>query len=305
MAALTLALATSFALAVSPLLIAAAVVVLLILAALLRVLLVLRKLRRAARRGRTASVVAPGVTPLVTFNHAGRSGDPINVQILATNGQIGAAFAAAGWYRADEIDLFTAVRISVDSVLGRAYSTAPVSNLYLYGSKEDLAFERPGRTVRERDHIRFWNTGSVGSDNRPIWVGSGTRDVKVELSKTDHLPTHGISPDLDAERDLVVSELALTGYVIADGTRPGFGRETHGTNGGGDPYVTDGQVTVLTLANVWTLPLARHVRGPLGARARQILERLLRVRLPKVGLERAARERERRIQPASVRTDAR
>jgi hypothetical protein len=156
--------------------------------------------------------------------------------------------------------------------------------------------------VRQRDHIRFWNTGSVGSgdDNRPIWVGSGTRDVKVELSKTNHLPTHGISPDIDSERTLVVSDLAQTGYLIEDITRPGFGKETHGKNGGGDHYVTDGQVAVLTLADVWTLPLATQVRSPFGARIRQWLERLLRARLPKKGRERAARELERRKHHARV-----
>ena len=277
-------------LSASPLLIAAGVVVLLVLAALLRVLLVIRKVRRASRGGRTRSVVAPGTTPLTTFNRAGRPGDPTNIQLVATSAQIGAAFAAAGWYRADEIDLVTSARISVDSVLGRSYSTAPVSNLYLYGRKEDLAFERPGRNVRQRDHIRLWNTGSVGSDHRPIWVGSATCDVKVELSKTNHLPTHGIAPDIDAERDLVVSDLAQTGYVIQDGMRAGFGQETHSINGGGDPYVTDGQVAVLILANVWTLPLATQVRSPLGARIRQGLERLFRGRLPKAGRARAAHE---------------
>jgi len=304
MAILVLAvLAVSVPLSVSPLLLllaAGVVVVLLILAALLRVLLVVRRLQRAARGGISASVVAPGTTPLTTFTRAGRPGDPLNVQLLATSGQIGAAFAAAGWYRADEIDFVSSARISVDSVLGLAYSTAPVSNLYLYGRKEDLAFERPGRSVRQRDHIRFWNTGALGSDSRPIWVGSGTRDVKVELSRTNHMPTHGIAPDIDAERALVVSDLALTGYVITDGTRPGFGTVTQGTNGGGDPYVTDGQVATLTLANVWTLPLARHVRGVLGARLRQGLERLVRARLPKAGRDRAARERERLMQRAQT-----
>ena len=75
---------------------------------------------------------------------------------------LAASFAAAGWYRADEIDLVTSLRISVDSVFGRKYSTAPVSNLYLYGRKEDYAFERPGKNVRQRDHVRFWNTGRTG-----------------------------------------------------------------------------------------------------------------------------------------------
>ncbi|HLZ25103.1 MAG TPA: LssY C-terminal domain-containing protein [Ktedonobacterales bacterium] len=281
------------------------VVVLLVLLGLLRVLSIQRKLRHASRAGRAASAaISASDTPLTTFNRAGKAGDPINMQITGTSGQVGAAFAAAGWYRADEIDFVTSLRISVDSVFGRGYTTAPVSNLYLYGRKEDLAFERPGRNVRQRDHIRFWTTGRNAVDGRPIWIGSGTKDVKVELSKTNHLPTHGISPDLDAERDLVVSELAQTGWVTADTTRPGLGKETHGFNGGGDPYFTDGQVAVLTLANVWTLPLADNVRSPLGGRITRGLARLVRGRLPKGGLERAEREarrlRERDLQARSA-----
>jgi hypothetical protein len=229
---------------------------------------------------------------VTSFNRYGQPGDPVNVECIGTDGQVGAAFAAAGWYRADEIDLVTSARICVDSVLGRKYTTAPVSNLYLFGHKEDLAFERPGPNVRQRDHIRFWKTSRSHTDGRPIWVGSGTEDTKVELSKTNHLPTHCISPELDAERSLVVSELAQTGYLVAESTRPGFGKETHGYNGGGDPYITDGQVAVLTLADVWTSPLATQVRSPLGARLAQGFEGLIHRRLPKGGLERAERELE-------------
>ena len=251
------------------------------------------RLHHASKLGRVVSAqISSTETPLTTINRAGRAGDPINIQMLGTNGQIGAAFASAGWYRADEITFVTSVRISVDSVLGRKYSTAPVSNLYLYGRREDLAFERPGISVRMRDHIRLWNTGRNGDDGRPVWIGSATKDVKVELSKTNYLPTHGIAPDLDSERALVVSALAKTAFVVNESTRPGFGKETHGTNGGGDPYFTDGQVAVLTLANVPTLPIATQVRGPLIARIVKSLSKLTRWRLPQAGQERAQREHE-------------
>jgi hypothetical protein len=276
------------------LLIGSAIVIVLPLVALVRVLVVMRKVRQVTKPGREVSTVALSIeTNLTTFNHAGKAGDPINFQMQGTDGQIGAAFALAGWVRADEIDFITSVRISADSLFGRAYSTAPVSNLYLYGRKEDLAFERPGHNVRQRDHIRLWNTGTNEStDSRPVWIGSATRDVKVELSKTDYLPTHGIGPDLDAERSLVVSELAQTGYVVKETTRPGFGKETHGFNGGGDPYFTDGQVAVLTLANVWTPLLAKHVHSPLLARIVKSMAVIIRKRLPRAGQERAAREQE-------------
>jgi hypothetical protein len=279
----------------------AIIVIIFSLLALAHILSTRRKLHRASHRGRavSASVSSEGM-PLTTFNRYGNPGDPINMQIGGTDGQIGAAFASAGWYRADEIDFITSARISIDSILGRAYTTAPVSNLFLYGRKEDMAFERPGHNVRQRDHIRIWNTSRSESDGRPIWIGSATKDIKVELSKTNHLPTHGIAPDLDDERDLVVSELAQTGFLIGDTTCPGFGKKTEGFNGGGDPYFTDGQLAVLTLANIRTSPLARQVRSPLGARIVRYVASFLRHRLPEAGLNRAASEQDRLKQAAQV-----
>lgn len=271
------------------------------LLALVRILLTWRRLHHASHAGRAVSAqVSSGGMPLTTFNRYGGEGDPINMEFCATNGQIGAAFASAGWYRADELGFITSARISVDSVLGRSYTTAPVSNLYLFGRKEDLAFERPGHNVRQRDHIRLWQTSRNGDDGRPIWIGSATKDIKVELSKTNYLPTHGIAPNLDDERELVVSELAQTGFVIGDTTTPGFGKETHGFNGGGDPYSTDGQVATLTLANIKTTPLATQVRSPLIAGIVKNLSTFIRNRLPEAGLNRAADEQARLSQGVKV-----
>ena len=267
------------------------IVGLLLSGALAYILSIWSKLRHASKPGRIVSATVSSTEKLVTtFNRSGHPGDPINIEFLGTDGQIGTAFASAGWYRADEIRFVTSVRISIDCILGRKYSTAPVSNLYLYGRKEDMAYERPGSNVRQRDHIRIWNTGRNGTDGRPIWIGSVTKDTKVELAKTNHLPTHHISPNVDTERFLTVSELAQTGYIVEDTNRPGFGKRTHGLNGEGDPYITDGQVAVLTLANVTTPPLATQVHSPLVARITKQLAGVVFPRLPKAGRERAARE---------------
>jgi hypothetical protein len=250
------------------------------------------RIQEATRLGRTvsASVETRNGFPLTTVTHHGQAGDPINVHFEATDSQIGAAFASAGWYRADETDLVTALRISADSLLGRAYSTAPISNLFLYGRKEDMAFERPGSSVRQRDHIRLWNTGQQTGDGRSKWIASGTKDIKIELKKSDHLPTHGISPDVDAERELVVSELAQTGFIVGESRTVGFGQETEGRNGGGDSYFTDGQVTVVTIADVQLPPFVSQVRGRLGGQVAQRLATFTRQWLPQEGLDRAERE---------------
>jgi LssY C-terminus len=278
------------------LLIIAAVVVVIVVFLLVWFVLVIRTMRRVrklSRKGLRASAEASekfGSNPITSFNRDGVASDPINVKIVATAGQLGIAFGASGWYRADEIDFITSVRITFDSIFGRKYATAPVSNLYLYGRKEDYAFERPGKSVRERDHARFWDTGTQSQDGRTVWVGGATRDIKVEISHVTHLPTHKISSDVDAERETVLDCLVGSGWVVGEGQEANFGRPTEQRNSLGDMYFTDGQRAVLTLANIPVFaPLATRIRGRLGAQAARSYSRLVRWRLPKEGLERAER----------------
>jgi hypothetical protein len=278
------------------------VVVLLLLVELILVIRITRRVRGLSREGRRVSAEASkesGSNPITSFNRDGEASDPINVKIVATAGQLGVAFGASGWYRADEIDFITSVRISFDSIFGRKYATAPVSNLYLYGRKEDYAFERPGKSVRERDHARFWDTSTKSQDGRTIWVGGATRDIKVEISHVTHLPTHKISSDVDAERETVLDCLVSSGWVVGEGWEANFGRPTEQRNSLGDMYFTDGRRAVLTLANIPVFaPLATRIRSRLGAQVARSFSRVVRWRLPKEGLERAAR-RQHPQQPAS------
>jgi LssY-like putative type I secretion system component LssY len=114
-----------------------------------RTIYVGRRLRNASREGCRISRAEQEPLPLTSFRRNGVPGDPLNVRVVATEAQLGAAFANAGWYCADEITFITALRISIDSLLARKYSTAPVSNLYPFGRRQDIAFEQPGRNVRE------------------------------------------------------------------------------------------------------------------------------------------------------------
>ena len=147
-----------------------------------RVIQNLRLLRAQSREGRRVSAELSGPQPLTNFTRVGVPSDPLNIKLVATEAQLATAFAAAGWLRADELAMVTAMRITVDSLLRRAYPSAPVSSLYLYGRPQDFAFQRPGTSARERDHVRFWDTGECASDERPIWIGGATRDVDIELA---------------------------------------------------------------------------------------------------------------------------
>lgn len=272
----------------------AALLVVVLLALLWRFWRILRRLRAENKEGEKLSLVARGELPLYCFRRDGRPGDPLNVRMIASPAQLGSAFAEAGWYRADEITLVTSLRITIDSVLARSYSTAPVSNLFLYGRRQDFAFERPGPNVRQRDHVRFWRAKLPASDGRPVWIGGATRDDKVELSRTNHLPTHGIAPDVDDERTLIADDLIATGWVVAERSVPDFPGPTQTKNATGDAYHTDGQAILLTLARTQPVPLLPQLIREPGAGLVRATARRLRRNLPQQGRELAHEWQQRR-----------
>ena len=74
-----------------------------------------------------------------------------------------------------------------------------------------MAFEKPvGHSPKERHHVRFWRTEKL-DEGRIVWIGSAAYDIGVELSRTTGQITHHISPDVDAERDLIVADLTRAG----------------------------------------------------------------------------------------------
>ena len=255
----------------------------------------------AGRAGRRASVSPVEVIPPTNFARDGRPSDPLNVRVIGTADQLSAAFVSAGWYRADELTLITSLRISFDALLGRKYSSAPVSDLYLYGRKQDFAFEKPGHSVRQRDHVRFWRAKLPASDGRPVWIGGATRDEKIELSRTDHLPTHGIAPDVDDERNLIADDLIATGWVVAERAVPDFPGPTQTTNATGDEYHTDGEAILLTLARTQPVPLLPQLIREPGAGLVRGVARRLRRNLPQQGRELAREWRERRAQAKAAK----
>src|SRR5204863_9061226 len=127
------------------------------------------------------------------------------------------------------------------AVLKRSYEDAPVSNLYLFGRKEDLAFEQEvGPDPRHRHHVRFWKSDKVDDDGRPVWVGSAVYDERVGLSRTTGQITHVTAPDVDAERDFLFRDLRRTGDLSEPYVVPGFRKTLPALNEGGDAWPTAG-----------------------------------------------------------------
>ena len=123
--------------------------------------------------------------PGVTYSADGIPADPVNVALVGTESEVLKIMVAAGWYPADPLTLRSSLKIAGASVLKREYDTAPVSSEFLFGRKQDLAFEQAvGNDPRHRHHVRFWESDKHGTDGRPIWVGAAIFDKRVGLSRT-------------------------------------------------------------------------------------------------------------------------
>jgi hypothetical protein len=185
--------------------------------------------------------------PTITLTGDKHPGDPLNLALIGTKEQVEQAMKAAKWFPADPLGIRADVRIAADTVLKREYDKAPVSNLFLFGRKEDLAFEQPvGGNPSQRHHVRFWKADVVDEQNRPLWFGSATYDERVGLSHTTGQITHHISGDVDGERDHILKTLQQTGDVAVE-YLDNFQPQRSGRNGGGDLWKTDGRLGVATI----------------------------------------------------------
>ena len=185
-------------------------------------------------------------SPRVTQTKSEIPGDPLNIALVGTEEEVIRAMTVARWDPADALTFRSSVRIVVDTVLRKPDDQAPVSNLYLFGRKEDLAFEKPvGNSPKQRHHVRFWKIARR-YDDRPAWVGSAAYDIGVEFSRTTGQVTHHISPDIDAERDLLVANLNDAIRAQVD-SLDAFHTQLQGRNGGGDPWRTDGRLAIVIL----------------------------------------------------------
>ncbi|HZZ82381.1 MAG TPA: LssY C-terminal domain-containing protein [Gemmataceae bacterium] len=183
--------------------------------------------------------------PRVTHTKDGIPGDPLNVALVGTQDQVMKIMVAAKWYPADPLTLKCCLEIAEATVLRRPYETAPVSNLFLFGRKEDLAFEHPvGHDPRKRHHVRFWKTDKLDDDGRPVWIGAAIYDEHVGFSKTTGQITHVTGAYIDKERDKLFDDLTATGDMEESYFIDGFHTIREGKYGGGDPWYTDGRLLV-------------------------------------------------------------
>lgn len=177
----------------------------------------------------------------------GIPGDPINIVVIGTEASLQRLLLAHGWLPADPITFESSLRIATDSLVHRPYDTAPVSNLFYWGHKPELMFEQMiGGDPRRRHHVRFWKSSELDDQGRPLWAGAATLDSSAGISHRTGQITHHIDAAIDRERDLLVSQLDVNLGADVEWLNA-FQPALRGRNGGGDVYLTDGRLAIVTL----------------------------------------------------------
>jgi len=177
--------------------------------------------------------------PLYCTTPDGFASDPINIGLVGTREKAIAAMEAAGWKQADNRTLRTMFHQLTAAITGRPYPRAPMSQLYLFGRKQDVSFEVPVAGSRaSRHHVRFWAADvklaselkhhvrfwhrfyrlSHPDPDVQLWVGAASKDVGIAPIRHNAQVTHMIDPNTNRERRKIVRDLKRAGMLSGSRT---------------------------------------------------------------------------------------
>lgn len=188
------------------------------------------------------SLFAKGILPQYTETILGVPQEPVHILIVAEEKCLPPSLAQAGWLEADDLSLDALTRAAKAAFFNRAYQTAPMTPSFYATRPHDAGFEKEtdSQSIRARHHARFWKTDYVTNTGR-LYVGTVSLDTGLKWGIT-----HAIAPDIDTERDLLVSDLKQANLVTAEQSfllvPPQLGK-----NFTGDEFFTNGKAIILTL----------------------------------------------------------
>lgn len=210
----------------------------------------------------------PKHLPLYCVTPDGFASDPVNIGLVGTRRQVILAMEAGGWFLADSKTPLAILRQVTSTLLRRSYPNAPVSNLYLFGRVQDLAFEKEIKdSLGHRHHVRFWaaDTALTGehaghvqfwkrfhrpNPNKPniqFWVGAASKDVGIAPIRHNAQVTHMIDPNTNRERRLIVRDLKNAKQIARTRTIS-VGKPFSLKNRAWRGFLrSDGQITICTL----------------------------------------------------------
>ena len=186
----------------------------------------------------------------VTGTDGTENGDPLNIVVIGDLDDVYHAFMRAGWDETETIYRASAIKTGISFIFGGRYRYSPVSALYVFGRRQDVALQKARKTIHERNHLRLYLTPMI-FEGKHVWIGQISRDIGVRFtSKT--IVTHKIDPDVDETRTYLIQDLAysqgLKKFAYVKGVGAAALSEPRG-NLTGDPYFTDGYRVVLWVSS--------------------------------------------------------
>jgi hypothetical protein len=187
----------------------------------------------------------------VTNSGASGPGDPLNVAIVGSGEDTLAALISSGWSLTEAITAESVRKMVGAAIAESSYVTAPVSSLYLFGRKQDVALQRGRSTINQRNHMRLW-LAPFRHQGLPVWIGQVSRDIGVKMTrKSPTLTTHVIDPVVDESREYLLQSLLFHDSVSQFAFVRGVGEaaiDHPRYNLAGDPYFTDGNRVLIFIS---------------------------------------------------------
>lgn len=181
----------------------------------------------------------------------GKRTEPINIILVGKKDTINGAMAMSGWTYPGDITLPNLWRALIASIQDAQDLHAPMTPMFWNTLPNTLSYSKPTpkNSVRERHHIRLWDSGVQTNEGETILFGAASFDKGVKIKSSILIPTHSIDPAIDKEREYVKDSLLSTGLVteVAPFT---IVEPTLGKNIVGDTFFTDGKSDVIFLDEV-------------------------------------------------------
>ncbi len=179
----------------------------------------------------------PNHIPTCAITSDGWKSDPVNIAILAKSKRDFLwAMQKAGWQVADSKTPKTILKTLVAVMLNKSYPTAPFSDLYLFGRKQDIGLEiEVDGSPRKRHHVRFWRVNQsslmTGDEHehhgfwrklfkqfwpkeQSLWVGACLFDSgALAILWRNGQINHRNNPDADYEREFMIETMQQAGVL--------------------------------------------------------------------------------------------
>jgi hypothetical protein len=135
-------------------------------------------------------------------------GDMVNFVLVGSEQQVQSGLTAANWRVADTDTKEAALKAVLETYQKKDYLQMPMSQLYLFGRKQDYGYEwaEAYSVVASRHHFRIWKAPFTWN-GQTVWAGAGTHDIGFERDQRNGKVTHKIDPAIDGERDNTGSTL--------------------------------------------------------------------------------------------------